>query len=109
MEVAALGGLTALDLSSLSLTKSYSQNGEKETWKLLTACVLYGLVPVVMVVSLRYNGVGNTNVYWNLFSTMLVYFVAITYFKEKITGVQMAGVAMAIGGIYLINASSPEK
>jgi drug/metabolite transporter (DMT)-like permease len=97
-----LVGLGALDLSSLTLVKSYSEGGENPPWKLALACLLYGLVPLVMVSALRTAGVGNTNLAWNVVSTLMVYTIAVAYFKESVTGNQCLGIILAVGGLYLI-------
>jgi len=99
-------GLSALDLSSLSLTKSYSAGGEQSAWKIAAACLLYGMVPLVMVLALRKSGVGDTNLSWNVVSTLAVYTVAVLYFGERVTGNQAIGVVLALGGLYLLQLDS---
>lgn len=94
--------LLLCDLCTSSLLKFYYKSGWTDHWKLVLCLLIYCIVPILILFSLRYDGIGNTNLYWNVLSTVFVYMLAVFYFGEKISNVQCLGVFLAITGVLLI-------
>ena len=102
IQVGLLLLLLLCDLCTSSLLKLYYQSGLKDHWKIALCIAIYCIVPVLILYSLQYDGIGNTNLYWNVLSTVFVYMLAVFYFGEKISNVQCVGVFLAITGVLLI-------
>lgn len=94
--------LLIADVSTATLIKLYQQSGMTAHWQLILTILIYCLVPVIILFSLKYEGIGNTNLYWNVLSTIFVYILAVLYFGEKVTNMQCLGVFLAVVGVLLI-------
>lgn len=94
--------LLICDISTATLIKLYYQSGMTAHWQLILTFIIYCIVPMLVLFSLKYEGIGNTNLYWNVLSTVAVYILAVLYFGEKITNLQCLGVFLAITGVLLI-------
>ena len=51
---------------------------------------------------LTYEGIGITNFVWNLFSTLIMVFIGMYFFKEHITTVQKIGIVVTMAGFLII-------
>ena len=69
----------------------------------IRASLLFGLGVVPMFSkTLKYEGVGMVNFFWNVFSTILGFLIGIYFFKEEIHYVKIIGVVLSLLGIGLI-------
>lgn len=94
--------LVICDMISSSMIKTYHLSNYTEHWRFLTAILVYTAVPVFLLLSLKYEGVGNMNFYWNVLSTVVVFLIAIYYFGEKVNNSQFIGIVMALFGVFLV-------
>lgn len=102
IEVLLLGSLLLCDMFSSTMLKMYHNSGWRDHWKFLGALLAYNIVPVILLLCLKYDGIGNTNFYWNILSTVFVFIIAFYYFGEKITNTQFIGVILALFGTFLV-------
>lgn len=66
------------------------------------AFVCYAAVCVILVQSYKYETMGLTNVLWNGVSTVLIFLVGIMFFQERLTGLDIVGTVLVMGGIACI-------
>lgn len=83
-----------LDQSALSLGKG--------GYPAFTSFGVGGLAYYYMTNNVATDGVGIGNSKWNIISTILGCLVGTVLWKEEITAIQWMGVAMSLGGLYLI-------
>lgn len=75
----------------------------KIKWAIPIASFIYAffIVPL-LAYGLKYEGVGMVNFLWNIFSTIMMFFVGIYVFREKMNNLQFVGVLISLVGIGLI-------
>jgi drug/metabolite transporter (DMT)-like permease len=100
--------LLICDMISSTMIKSYHLSNYTEHWRFILAILVYVCVPIFLLLSLKYEGVGNMNFYWNVLSTVFVFIIAIYYFGERVTNSQFIGIILALFGVFLVihNGSS---
>jgi len=94
--------LLICDMISSTMIKTYHLSNYTEHWRIVVAIAVYVMVPILLLLSLKYQGVGNMNFYWNVMSTVFVFLIAIYYFGEKVTNSQFIGIVLAIFGVFLV-------
>lgn len=104
-------GLLLCDMVSSTMIKMYYTSNYTAHWKFGIALLVYAIVPVLLLYSMRYEGIGNMNFYWNVLSTVFVFLIAIYYFGEKVTNTQFIGIILALFGVFLVvkNGGSDAK
>ncbi len=76
---------------------------ENKNKYIIYSCLIYGLIiPFLLLKTLKYEGIGLVNFFWNIFSTISGFLIGIYLFGEKITNKQMIGIIVSITGLYLI-------
>lgn len=70
---------------------------------ILLGCFFYMIVGILFSQSLRNKSIADTNIYWNIVSTIVS--VALGYyFGEYLTDTHILGILVCVFGIYLLNA-----
>lgn len=73
------------------------------TWNLVSASAIFAFAVVPLLSkALQYEGIGMTNFIWNVFSTLIMFFIGIYIFSEKITALKTIGICVAFLGIGII-------
>lgn len=93
--------ITLLDLVAAISAKFWSIN--KNPLLLLATILLFGGAGAIFALSLRENGMAIVNILWIALSAVAVTIAGIFMFKENIALIQMAGIAVVIVGLILIN------
>ena len=93
--------ITVLDVAGSLAAKYYSLG--KNPLLLVATFLLFGGAGLVFAKSLKYEGMAITNVLWIAFSIIAVTIIGYLYFKESITGIQMAGIVVITLGLVMIN------
>ena len=93
--------IVALDIAGCLAAKYYSLG--KNPLLLVATFLLFGGAGLVFAKSLKYEGMAITNVLWIAFSIIAVTLIGYLYFKETITGIQMAGIVVITLGLVMIN------
>ena len=96
-------GLSLIDIVTESLCKYYSIVLNKGIILIVAACILYAVQPLLFTHALKYEGMGITNVIWNVISTALIIIVGVMVFKEKINTIQWVGIFLSIFAIILLS------
>ena len=75
----------------------------KEWYSLPAASGIYaiGVIPLLFVL-LKYEGIGMSNFFWNVFSTILMFLIGVYIFHEKLYNLQIVGVMLSLLGLFLI-------
>ena len=60
-----------------------------------------GVVPLLFLL-LKYEGIGMSNFFWNVFSTIVMFLIGIYMFHEKLHNLQIIGVLLSLLGLFLI-------
>jgi multidrug transporter EmrE-like cation transporter len=69
----------------------------------IRASLLFGLGVVPMLSkTLKYEGIGMVNFFWNFFSTILGFLIGVYFFNERLHYLQLIGVVLSLAGIGLI-------
>lgn len=73
------------------------------TWNMISASAIFAFAVVPLLSkALQYEGIGMTNFIWNVFSTLIMFFIGICIFAEKITTLKTIGIVIALLGIGII-------
>ena len=67
------------------------------------ASILYaaGAVPLLAFAT-KYEGIGLSNFFWNVLSTLIGFGIGIYFYKEKIRHIQVLGVLVSLVGVGMI-------
>jgi multidrug transporter EmrE-like cation transporter len=69
-------------------------------WNIATASIIFAFAVVPLLSkALQYEGIGMVNFTWNVFSTLIMFFLGIYIFSEKITTFKTIGILIALLGI----------
>jgi len=82
------------------LKKNYLTNNKTY---LLLYLMLYMIIPFFLIKTLKYEGIGITNMLWNIASTTLVLLIGYFIFKEHINHYQYIGIGLGILAIVLLS------
>lgn len=93
--------ITVLDVAGSLAAKYYSLT--KNPLLLVLTFLMFGGAGLVFAKSLKYEGMAITNVLWIAFSIIAITIIGYLYFKESITGIQMAGIVVITLGLVMIN------
>lgn len=69
--------------------------------------LVFGIIALVFsgltfAFAMKYFGLAIANVLWNSLSTILLAVIAIIFFHEKLSAIQMAGVLIVVLGVFLV-------
>ena len=93
-------GLACTDIVAFPIVK-YVSLGARPIW-LLFAVLVYALNPILLLLSLKTEGLAIINLLWNTISNIIITAIGIYMFKEKISGVKKIGIVLSIISIGLL-------
>lgn len=73
---------------------------------IILAVLLFGTAGFVFSLSLRYEGIGMTNILWVASSSVFAVIIGYFFFQENLTPIQFGGIAIVIIGLTLLNWKS---
>jgi len=88
------------DVISSIFIKEWTIHGKP--LNLVLGIILLVFAGVSFAFSMKYLGLAIANVLWNAFSTILLAAIAILFFHEKLTAIQMAGILVIVFGVVLV-------
>ena len=94
--------MSIIDAIMMSLTKKYYLSVHKVKYVLAASMVVYMCQPLLFYRALSFEGMGVFNVLWDSVSNLLVLFVGIYFFSEKISVRKYIGVLLSFVSIYLL-------
>lgn len=89
--------LTLVEAPALTLLRM----GSIENIVVAAIIFAFAVVPLLSI-ALQYEGIGVVNFFWNIQSTILMFVIGITVFKEKVAPLQILGVILSLLGIGLV-------
>jgi len=69
---------------------------------LLIGIATLAVAAVSFAFSMKYFGLAVSNVLWNSISTLLLAIIAIVFFHEKLTAIQLVGILITMFGVALV-------
>lgn len=98
--------MSVIDIMMESSVKEYVLSNKK--YFILAAVLFYMLQPLLFAYVLKYSsyGMAEANIFWDVFSIIIVTFIGVYYFKEPIKNIQILGILFTIIGIILIDYPS---
>lgn len=95
--------MSILDVIMESLCKYYSITGGVKIILLLLAMFVYAFQPLLFTRALKYEGMGVTNVVWNVVSTGLIVIIGAVIFGEKMNVYKWTGIILSIISLVLLS------
>lgn len=98
--------MSILDIIMETLCKYYSitaWTGWLRTLLLLAAMIVYAFQPLLFARALKHEGMGVTNVVWNVVSTGLIVVIGAVIFGEKLDAYKWAGILLSIISLVLLS------
>ena len=92
--------LASTDIFAFPIVK-YVSLGARPIW-LLFAVLLYALNPILLLLSLKTEGLAIINLLWNTLSNIVITAIGIYMFKEKISSIKKIGAVLSIISIGLL-------
>ena len=92
--------IVVMDIIAWWLLKKYHLS--KQYCYLYLAVLVYALLPLVIIQVLKYEGIGTTNMIWNIFSTVFVLLMGYFIFRETLSHTQLLGILFGVTAIILI-------
>lgn len=99
--------MAGIDVISLSILKYFSLGTIKQTFWLIPAVALYSLQPLIFLKSLSYEGLVVMNLIWDLASDILVTFLGLFWFRERLPSAKLWGVIFAFLSLALLATGEP--
>ena len=95
--------MSSVDIIMESSVKLYRTNNNIKY--IVIAMILYSLQPLLFNYNMKTStmGMAETNILWNITSTIMVTIVGVYYFKEKLENHSILGIAFGIISIILLN------
>lgn len=97
-------GFGALDATALPIVKGVSI-GWDPAWMIIPS-LLYAVSPFVLLTALREESLTIMNLVWDLTSDLVVTFIGLVIFAEKISPIKMLGVFVSFIGLALMTWES---
>lgn len=94
--------MASIDVLSLSILKYFSMGTIKNTFWLIPSVVLYSFQPLIFLKSLNYEGLTVMNLIWDLASDIMVTFLGLLWFKERLPTTKLWGVIFAFLSLGLL-------
>lgn len=95
-----LAATLALDLIGVSLAKKYVTTDN--TWWLVGAIALFGVMVVTLTQMLRLESLAITNAIWGGTTALGTVLIGWFVFHEKISTLQVLGIILVVGGVILL-------
>jgi drug/metabolite transporter (DMT)-like permease len=89
--------LTLVEAPALALIRM----GSIENVFIAALIFALGVVPLLSI-ALQYEGIGVVNFFWNIQSTIVMLAIGIIWFNERITKLQLFGVALSLLGMGIV-------
>lgn len=95
--------MTSVDIIMESSVKLYRTNNNIKY--IVFAMILYSLQPLLFNYNMKTTkmGMAETNILWNITSTIIVTIIGVYYFKEKLENHSKLGITFGIIAIFLLN------
>ena len=100
--LAFAGTMASIDTTMLSLIKYISTHKQHIGW-LLVPMVVYSLQPVLFYLSMQYETLTVMNLLWDVISDVVITFIGLFIFKEKIGPYKKLGVIFSFISIILMS------
>lgn len=101
------GAMAGIDAFMLSFLKYMNIHKEYTKW-LWVPMIVYALQPVLFYFSLQYSTLTVMNLLWDVISDVLVTFIGLYMFKEKIGPYKKLGVIFSLISIVLMSLNDGE-
>jgi multidrug transporter EmrE-like cation transporter len=98
--IALITLLTLIEAPALALIRM----GSIENIFIAALIFALGVVPLLSV-ALQYEGIGVVNFFWNVQSTILMFAIGVLGFNERISKLQVFGVALSLLGMGIVALS----
>ena len=98
--------MAVIDAIMMGLTKKYYLSTHKIKYILAAGMVIYMCQPLLFYRALSFEGMGIFNVLWDSVSNLIVLFVGIYFFSERITIRKYIGVILSFISIYLLTTTT---
>lgn len=95
--------MAGIDVFMLSIIKSVSTAPAKFIRWMVLPTLIYALQPWIFLSSLKYESLIVMNLMWDVLSDVLVTFVGLVYFREKIGPYKTLGVILSFVSITLLS------
>lgn len=94
--------MAGIDSSMLSLVK-YISTSEKHIGWIVLPMIIYSLQPVLFYLSMKYETLTVMNLLWDVISDVIITFIGLMIFKEKIGPYKKLGVIFSFFSIILMS------
>ncbi len=89
-----------MDVVSSVLIKEWTIHGR--TQGLILGIIFLVIAGLSFAFSMKYFGLAISNVLWNALSTVLLAAIAIIFFHEKLSALQIAGILVVVLGVAMV-------
>ena len=90
----------AMDVISSILIKEWTLHDKVSS--LILGILTLVISGIAFAFSMKYFGLAVSNILWNSFSTVFLAIVAIAFFHEKLSTIQLAGIVVVVIGVILV-------
>jgi len=94
--------MAILDMIMMIMVKKYYLGEMTILFGLFIPMIIYSIQPLLFYKALYFEGMGIFNVLWDSVSNLLVLFIGITIFMEKISLQKYIGVMLSFISIFLL-------
>ena len=95
--------ITVIDVIGWYCIKKYHLTGKIHFF--LVTLTGYVLIAFLLLQVLKYEGIGMTNMIWNIMSTIIVLLIGYYIYKEQINNLQLTGILLGMLSILILYLS----
>jgi len=94
-------GMATVDICMMTLAKLTNLGKIPYLPGILGATAFYAFQPFLFLKALKFEGMAVVNLIWNLTSSVVITLIGVLYFREKIKGLRILAVLMALFSLIL--------
>ena len=95
--------LAGMDVLAFPFVKHISLGGLSLGW-MIVPTIFYALDPYILLQSMRFEGLAIMNLLWNMMSNILIIFIGVYLFEERITLLKWIGISLSLVSICLLSS-----
>jgi multidrug transporter EmrE-like cation transporter len=92
--------LATVEIIAMTLVTNYAKNGNKTHFVL--SCLLYAILPFIIVYALKFQGIGTVNFMWNIISTISMIIIGYYVFNDSVTNLHYISFMLGFSAIVVL-------
>lgn len=92
--------LATTEIIAMTLVTNYTKHGNKIHF--ILSCLLYSILPFMIVYALKFQGIGTVNFMWNIISTISMIVIGYYIFNDSVTNLHYISFMLGFSAIAVL-------